>query len=147
MKILLNDNKKLALRATLHCVIGCGTGDTVGLIIGTLFNWSIISTMLLGIVLGFIGGYSLTMMPLLKKGFSVKNASKITIAGETASIAVMESAENLTAFLIPGVLTAAVFTSLFWLGLIISVLAGFAAAYPVNYFMVLRGSSGHHHSH
>jgi len=147
MQILLNDNKKLAFRATLHCVVGCGTGDAVGLIIGTLFNWSMMPTMLLGIVLGFIGGYGLTMIPLLKKGFSIKNASKITVIGETNSIVVMETAENLTAFLIPGVLTAAFFTYLFWVGLIISVVAGFVAAYPVNYFMVSRSSNKHHHLH
>lgn len=147
MQILASDNKKLAFRVTLHCVIGCGTGDTVGLIIGTIFSWSMMSTLLLGIILGFVGGYGLVMIPLLKKRFSVKDASRVAITGETASIAVMETAENLTAFLIPGVLTATIFTSLFWVGLIISVLAGFAAAYPVNYFMVSRGFGQHHHHH
>jgi len=141
------DNKKLAFKTTLHCVIGCGTGDTVGLIIGTLFNFSIMPTMALGIILGFIGGYGLTMTPLLKRGFTIKNATKITISSETASILVMETAENLTAYLIPGILTAAIFTYLFWLGLIISVIAGFIAAYPVNYFMISKGLKEAHIHH
>jgi hypothetical protein len=140
------DNKKLAFMATLHCVIGCGIGDTSGLIVGTILNWPAMPTMILGIILGFIGGYGLTMVPLLKKGFSVKSATKITVASETASIAVMETGENLTAFLIPGVLAATIFSYFFWVGLMISVVAGFLAAYPVNYFMIKKGS-GHGHMH
>lgn len=146
-KISNKDNKKLAFRATLHCVMGCGIGDTVGLIIGTILNWSIFPTMVLAIILGFIGGYSLTMIPLLKRGIDVKNASKITVVSETASILVMEAAENATAFLIPGVLFASFLTPLFWLGLIISVMAGFIAAYPVNYFMISRGLKESHLHH
>jgi len=133
------NEKKLAFRATVHCVLGCGIGDTVGLIIGTIFSWSIISTMILAIILGFIGGYSLTIIPLLRYGMKLMKASKITVVGETASIVTMETAENLTAFLIPGVLTAGFLDFLFWLGLAISVIAGFIAAYPVNYFMIKRG--------
>ena len=141
------DNIKLAFKVTLHCVIGCGIGDTAGLIIGTVFGWSVMPTMALAIVLGFVGGYGLTIIPLLKRGFDFKIATKITVVGETASIAVMETGENLTAFLIPGVLTATVLTSLFWVGLIVSVIAGFLAAYPVNYFMILKGLKKNHIHH
>lgn len=140
------DNIKLAFKVTLHCVIGCGIGDTAGLIIGTVIGWSVVPTMMLGIILGFFGGYGLTMWPLLKNGLDFKNATKISIASETASIFVMETGENLTAFLIPGVLTATVFSYIFWVGLAISVVAGFLAAYPVNYFMIAKGlKHGHIH--
>ncbi|GAH30430.1 unnamed protein product, partial [marine sediment metagenome] len=71
----------------------------------------------------------------------------ITVVSETASILVMEAAENGTAFLIPGVLLAGFLTPLFWLGLIISVIAGFIAAYPVNYFMISRGLKKSHIHH
>lgn len=141
------DTKKLAFRATLHCVMGCGIGDTVGLIIGSFLGWSIISTMILAVILGFVGGYSLTMIPLLKRGISVKSATKITLVSETASILVMETAENGTELLIPGALTAGFVDPLFWGSLIIAVIAGFIAAYPVNYFMVSKGlkeCQGHH---
>lgn len=139
------DSLKLAFKATLHCVIGCGIGDAAGLIIGTIFGWSVMLTMISGIILGFLGGYGLTMLPLLKQGFDFKSATKITVVSETASIIVMEIGENLTAFLIPGVLAATIFTSFFWIGLIISVIAGFLAAYPLNYFMILKGSRSHAH--
>lgn len=141
------DSKKLAFRATLHCVMGCGIGDTLGLAIGTIFSWSTFSTMTLAVVLGFVGGYSLTMIPLLRKGINFKNASKITVMSETASIVVMEAAENGIAFLIPGLLVASFFTPLFWFGLIISVIAGFLAAYPINYFMISKGIRGAHSHH
>jgi len=119
--------------------MGCGIGDTTGIIIGTILSWSVFPTMVLAIILGFIGGYSLTMIPLLRSGMGVKNATKITVVSETASIIVMEAAENGTAFLIPGLLTASLFVPMFWFGLIIAVIAGFIAAYPVNYFMISKG--------
>ncbi len=140
------DNKKLALKVTLHCVMGCGIGDTIGLMIGTILGWPVFSTMILGIILGFIGGYSLTIIPLLKRGINIKSATKITVVSETASILVMEAAENGTAFVIPGLLVTSFLTPLFWFGLIVSVFAGFVAAYPVNYFMISKGfKRGHFH--
>ena len=139
------DNKKLAFKTTIHCVMGCGVGDTVGLIIGTVLSWTVFPIMILAIILGFIGGYGLTIIPLLKSGLKLKEATKITVISETASIAVMETAENGTAFLIPGLLTASFFAPVFWLGLLIAVFAGFLAAYPVNYFMISRGLKKPHH--
>jgi len=147
MQISDKDNKKLAFRATIHCVMGCGLGDTAGLIIGTILNWTIFPTMVLAIILGFVGGYSLTMIPLLKRGINVRIATKITVVSETASILVMEAAENGTAFLIPGVLLAGFLKSLFWFGLIIAVIVGFITAYPVNYFMISKGLKESHIHH
>lgn len=142
------EDLKLAFNVTLHCVIGCGIGDSLGLILGMILKLAIVPTILLAVVLGFIGGYGLTMWPLLKKGFSFKEATKITVAGETASIFVMETGENLTALLIPGLLTASFFSSLFWIGFGFSILMGFIVAYPVNLFMIMRGLKRdrlHHH--
>ena len=142
MKIFNTVNKRLAFKATLHCVMGCGIGDTAGLIIGIMFGWTIIPTMILAIILGFAGGYGLTMIPLLKSGIDWKRATKITVASETASIVVMETAENGVAFLIPGLLVVGILTPLFWVGLPIAIIAGFLAAYPVNYFMISRKLKG-----
>ena len=141
------DNKKLAFRATLHCVAGCGLGDTAGLVIGTSLGWSVLPTMVLAITLGFAFGYSFTIIPLLKAGSNLKDATKIAVVGETASIAVMETAENVTAFLIPGLLVASFTAPLFWIGFLIAVAAGFIAAYPVNYFMISRNVRGAHSHH
>ena len=59
----------------------------------------------------------------------------------------MEAAENGTTFLIPGLLTASFLAPLFWLGLVIAVIAGFIAAYPVNYFMISKGLKKAHIHH
>ena len=139
------DTKKLAFLATLHCVVGCGIGDTIGLGIGTVLGWAILPTMILAISLGFVGGYGLAIIPLIRRGFSLKHATKVAIAGETASIFVMETAENGVALLIPGLLVASAASFLFWGGLLIAITAGFIAAYPVNYFMIVRGMGHSHH--
>ena len=143
----MNDKKMLALKATLHCVMGCGIGDAIGLIIGTILGWAVLPTMILAIFLGFVGGYGLTMVPLLVNGIAFKKATQITIAGETASIVVMEATENGVALLIPGLLVASFFTPFFWLGLLAAVVVGFIAAYPVNYYMISRGYGDHHTHH
>mgnify|MGYP001272456157 CR=1 FL=1 len=127
--------------------MGCGLGDTLGLIIGTVLGWTVFPTMILAVFLGFVGGYGLTMVPLLKRGIAFKRATQITIASETASITVMEAAENTTAFLIPGVLLASVLSPLFWFGMAIAVVVGFLAAYPVNYYMISRGQDTAHTHH
>lgn len=47
---------RLAVSATQHCLIGCGLGEVLGMVIGTAFKMSNISTMILAIVLGAILG-------------------------------------------------------------------------------------------
>ncbi|MCX6765818.1 MAG: DUF4396 domain-containing protein [Candidatus Moranbacteria bacterium] len=141
----ITGNKKLALKITLHCVAGCGAGDTLGLMIGTVLNWPVLPTMALGIILGFLGGYGLTIMPLLKKGINFKNATRIAVVSDTISITVMETAENITALLIPGLLYASFSAPIFWIGFAISAVAGFVAAYPVNYYLLVK--RGHIHQH
>ena len=78
----------------------------------------------------------------MRSGLDLKSASKITLATETASIVVMETAENGTALLIPGLLIASFVAPLFWVGFVIAIIAGFIAAYPVNYFMISRKLKG-----
>ena len=101
-----------------------------------------------GDCLGFCWGLRVNMVPLLlRSGLDLKSASKITLATETASIVVMETAENGTAFLIPGLLIASFVVPLFWVGFVIAIIAGFIAAYPVNYFMISRKLKGAHIHH
>jgi hypothetical protein len=52
--------------------------------------------------------------------------------------------ENTTAFFIPGLLIASFKDLLYWFGLFISVISGFIAAYPINYFMISRGFKESH---
>lgn len=129
----------LAISATLHCLLGCGIGEVVGMIIGTYLGWSMMSTMILAIILGFIFGFALGIIPLLRKGFGVKEAFKIVFAAEFLSIAVMEAFEVGTQIAIPGVMEAQLTDGIFWLGMLAALFVGFIAALPVNYYMIRRG--------
>lgn len=130
---------KLAISATLHCLLGCGLGDVAGIIIGTYLGWGMFSTMALAISLGFIFGFLLGIIPLLRKGFNFKTAFKIVFAAEFLSILVMEAFEVGTQIVIPGVMEAGLNNRLFWLGMLAALAVGFIAAFPVNYYMIKRG--------
>ena len=56
---------RVAFSATVHCLTGCGIGEVLGLVIGTALGWGNAATIALAVVLAFIFGYALTMIPLL----------------------------------------------------------------------------------
>ena len=59
--------------------------------------------------------------------------------GEAVSIGAMEVAMNVTDYLLGGLAAASVTDLIFWTSLGFAVVAGDAAGYPVNYFMIRRG--------
>jgi hypothetical protein len=118
-------------------LLGCNIGEVTGMVIGSQLGLDFVSTIILAVGLAFTTGYIFTIIPLLKK-MSVRQAVKVTIAGDTASITAMETVENSIAFLIPGFLTASLFGSLFWIGIGIMLPFGFLASYPIMYYMMKR---------
>ncbi len=139
-----SSNYKLALSATIHCLLGCGLGEIAGMIIGTLVGLNNHSTMILAIVLGFVGGFALGILPLKKAGYTWKNAFKQVLVAEGLSIAVMETFEVLVQVYTPGVMDAGLTDGIFWLGMLLGLIAGFIAAYPVNYIFVKKGFRHQH---
>lgn len=135
---------KLSLEATFHCLIGCGLGEIAGMIIAAALNMGMTSSMVLAIILGFVGGLGLGVIPLLKNGFTFGNAIKTVILAEGLSIAVMETFEVGTQVLMPGVMEAGLTDGLFWLGMLAGLIAGFVAAFPVNYVMIKKGVRHQH---
>ena len=135
---------KLAISATLHCLLGCGIGEVVGVIIGTYYGMTMTATMILAVILGFVFGFALGIIPLARKGFSFSKAFKIVLAAEGLSIAVMEAFEVMTELLIPGVMQAGLTDAIFWLGMGAALAVGFIAALPVNYIMIKRGVRHQH---
>ena len=135
---------KLAVSATLHCLLGCGIGEVAGMIIATAIGLSNFHSILLAVVLGFIAGFSLGIIPLLRHGFTFKNAFKTILVTEGLSITVMEAFEVLAEVTIPGVMNAHLNDSIFWLGMAAALAAGFIAAFPVNYIMIKRGIRHQH---
>ena len=130
---------KLAHSATLHCLLGCGIGEVVGVIIGTALALSILATMTMAVVLGFVFGFILGLRPLLRAGFDFTRALRQVFIAESLSIAVMETAEVLVQVYTPGVMVAGLSSGIFWFGMGIALVAGYAAAFPVNYILVGKG--------
>ena len=137
-------NFQLALSATLHCLLGCGIGEVVGMIISTAMKLNNLHSVILSIVLGFIAGLALGIMPLRRHGFTFNNALKTVLISEGLSIAVMEAFEVVTEVSIPGVMNAHLQEGIFWVGMFAALIAGFIAALPVNYMLVKRGVRHQH---
>ena len=128
---------KLTSSATLHCLTGCAIGEFIGLAIGTSLGWGPWQTMGLAVLLGFVSGFALSLIPLLRSGLSLGAAWRSIWLGETISIAVMELAMNTADYHVGGVTAGSVLHPQFWLGYGSALLAGFIAAWPVN-FVLLR---------
>ena len=130
---------RIALAATLHCLTGCAIGEVLGMVVGTALGWGNWATVGLSVVLAFLFGYSLTMLPLLRSGIALGAAVPVALASDTVSIAIMEIVDNAIVLLIPGAIEAGLADVLFWGSLAFSLLAAGAAAYPVNRWLIARG--------
>ena len=140
---------RIAFSATVHCLTGCAIGEGLGMVIGTYLGWGNLETILLALALAFLSGYALTMLPLLRSGYTVKSAARLALAADTASIAVMEIVDNLLMWVIPGAMDAPLDSALFWGSLTIALLVAGAAAFPLNRWLIARGrghalAHGHH---
>jgi hypothetical protein len=139
----------LALRATLHCLTGCGIGEVLGLVIGTALGWGMFESMALAIVLAFVFGYAFSLWPLLRAGLPFRRAVRLALAADTVSIVTMEVADNAMLLAIPGAMHAGLGDPLFWGSLAVALAVGFAATFPVNRWLIARGAGhalvhGHH---
>jgi hypothetical protein len=130
---------RLALQATIHCLVGCGIGEVLGLAGGTALGLGNMATVALAIVLAYAFGYGLTLVPLLRAGMPLLRASGITFAAETLSITTMEVVDNLVVIAIPGAMDAGLADLLFWASLAVSLALAFVAAFPVNRWLIARG--------
>jgi len=137
-------NINLAIQATLHCLAGCGIGEVAGMVISTAFALPNFYSIIISIILGFIGGLLLGIVPLKKHGFGIMKALKIVMAAEGLSITVMTIFEVLAELAIPGVMSAHLSEGIFWVGMLAALLVGFIAALPVNYIMISRGLNHRH---
>ena len=132
----------LALSATLHCLTGCAIGETLGMIVGTALGWSDWETIALAVPLAFLFGYTLTALPLLRAGIGVARVVPIALTSDTLSIAVMEIVDNAIMLLIPGAMEAGLTNVLFWGSLSVALVVAGAVAFPVNRWLIERGT-GH----
>jgi Domain of unknown function (DUF4396) len=130
---------RVAFSATAHCLTGCAIGEVLGLVIGTILGWGTVATIVLAVVLAFIFGYSLTMLPLLRSGLALATVLPIGFAADTLSITVMEIVDNLIILIIPGAMEAGLTSLLFWGSLAFALAVAFVAAFPLNRWLIARG--------
>ena len=139
---------RTAWSATLHCLTGCAIGEVLGMVVGTALGWSNGATIALAVALAFVFGYALTMRPILRSGLALRQAARLALAADTASIAVMEIVDNAIMLAIPGAMDAGLGSVLFWGSLAFSLAIAAVAAFPLNRWLISRGQ-GHAvvHSH
>ncbi|MGH3802409.1 MAG: DUF4396 domain-containing protein, partial [Pseudonocardiaceae bacterium] len=128
-----------AISATLHCLTGCAIGEILGMVVGTALGLSDLLTIVVAVLLAFVFGYSLTIRPVLASGLALSAAIPVAFAADTVSIAVMEVVDNGVVLLVPGAMDVGLGHWLFWLSLAGSLVVAFAAAVPVNRWLIGRG--------
>ena len=133
---------RTALSATLHCLTGCAIGEVLGMVVGAALDLSNLVTIALSIVLAFLFGYSLTMLPLLRAGLTLRRSLPLAFASDTLSIATMELLDTVIILIVPGAINAGLGDPLFWGSLVAALFVAFWAAYPVNRALIVR-SKGH----
>lgn len=130
---------RLAFSATLHCLTGCAIGEVSGMALGAYLHWPDIETIIVSVILAFVFGYSLTIIPLLRSSITFKKALPLAFASDTISITIMEIIDNLIMFFIPGAMSAPINSLFFWGSLIFALFVAFLFAYPVNMFLISKG--------
>ena len=137
---------RMALDATRHCLTGCAIGEIVGLLVSGAIGLTTEASIVAGIVLAFVFGYSLTFVPLLRGGMALGRAIGVTTAADTISIVVMETVDNLIVLVVPGAMAAGLTDALFWGSLALGLVIAFAVAFPVNLWLIAHGR-GHALAH
>jgi hypothetical protein len=141
----VNNLTKQAIKHTVHCLIGCGIGEIVGMLIASALGWHRVGRLPLAIILAFVFGYLFTYRGVRKNVSSSKEAFKITAATDTVSIATMEIIDNTIEFIIPNALLVTAAQFRFWWGLALSLSIAFIITVPVNRYMI--GKNPQHHMH
>jgi hypothetical protein len=141
---------RTAFSATVHCLTGCAIGEVLGMVVGTALGLGTWTTVVLSVVLAFVFGYSLTMLPLFRSGLALRTAAALAFASDTASIALMEVVDNVIMIYIPGAMDSGPGTGLFWASLVASLVIAGAVAFPLNRWLIGRGMGhavlhAHHH--
>jgi hypothetical protein len=135
-----------AFSATTHCLTGCAIGEVLGMAIATAAGWGNAASIFLAVVLAFVFGYSLTLMPVLRAGLSFRQATGVALAADTVSIAIMELVDNAFVLLVPGAIDAGLGDAKFWWSIGLGLAIAFGPAWLANRWLIARGK-GHAVAH
>jgi len=139
-------SKKMALSATLHCLVGCAIGEMIGVTIGTHLGFETHLTIILAVILSFTSGYLVSTWPLLRAKVPFQKAIRLVFAADTLSILTMTIMDNLLMVTIPGAMDKDMTHPIYWVSRILSLIAAFIVAFPVNAYLLKRGK-GHALTH
>ncbi|MGB4956928.1 MAG: DUF4396 domain-containing protein [Candidatus Saccharimonas sp.] len=145
------NTRSMAAQATLHCLLGCIIGELAGLEIGRLMGFDTHVTIALAAVLSFVSGYTVSTIPLLRRGMTFPKALRLVLAADTLSILTMVIVDNIIMLLVPGAMDKDPLMLHYWTSRLLSFTIAFFVAWPVNYWQLKRGR-GHaltheHHGH
>lgn len=132
------DGWRGAAMVTLHCLTGCLIGEWIGLATGVVLSLPRSVTIVLATVLAYASGFGLTMWPLLRRGMAFWPALSTVFIGEAVSIGVMEIAMNTIDYAMGGMGVKNLFAARYWEALALASIAGFLAAWPVNFWLLGR---------
>ena len=126
-----------AAKVTLHCLTGCAIGEWIGLTIGVTLGLQTMHTIALAVVLAYASGFALTLIPLMRSGMRLAQAFKIVWVGEAISIAAMELVMNVVDYHMGGMRRGmSLLHTQYWIAFSAAAVAGYLAAWPVNYWML-----------
>lgn len=145
MKLSFDERTRYAIHHTYHCLIGCGVGEIIGMLIASFFGWHRLERVAIAIVLAFVFGYSLTYRGVRKQSATAGEAIKATVATDTVSIVSMEIVDSTMELLIPNALIVTAASPRFWWGLAVSLSIAFVITVPVNRYMMGHSAMVHHH--
>ena len=137
---------RAAAMVTLHCLTGCLIGEWIGLAIGVALSLSSGLTVVLATVLAYASGFGLTIWPLLRRGMRLWPALTTVFVGEAVSIGVMEAVMNAVDYTMGGMGVRTLFAPRYWEALAVASVAGFLAAWPVNFWLLGRNMKKCHHA-
>ena len=140
----IDHKTRQAIEHTTHCLIGCGIGEVLGMLIASSLGCHRIGRLSLAVILAFFFGYLLTYRGVRKRTETTKEAIRITVATDTVSITSMEIIDNTIEFIIPNALLVTAASPRFWWGLAVSLLVAFIVTVPVNRYMISKNPHQHH---
>jgi hypothetical protein len=123
----------------VHCLTGCATGEVVGMVVATALGWGNLASIVVSVALAFLFGYSLTVRPVLGAGLSLRAATRVALAADTISIAIMELVDNGFVLALPGAIDAGLGDALFWGSIAAGFAIAFLPAYLANRWLIERG--------
>jgi hypothetical protein len=144
-RILFSDLTRMAVRHTLHCLLGCSIGEILGMTVTTLLGWPVLEKVIVSIPLAFFFGFLLASWSLVRSGKSWREAIGAAVGTETVSIFSMETVDSAFLLLIPGAMNAYIEDPLYWFKLLASLAVAFLITVPVNRYLIARNPHAYHH--